>query len=258
MSQALTNKAPVQPRAGILYRGPSALDDRPIILVGLWSQANRKTGGMVQTYILSDSEGMSPIEAIRTGTDSSICGDCKHRGVPGQYGTRSCYVNIAQGPTVVWKGIQRGLYPLLPDLSALGRNRMVRLGTYGDPAAVPVAVWLELLSKASGHTGYTHQWADPSIPAEFKSIVMASVDTPEERAQAVAAGWRTFRVRQADEAVMPAEFVCPASDEAGKRTDCATCLSCAGNDGRKGSPVIVAHGALARRFAANQITLRAA
>ena len=34
---------------------------------------------------------------------------------------------------------------------------MVRLGTYGDPAAVPSYVWESLLSRAKGWTGYRHQ-----------------------------------------------------------------------------------------------------
>lgn len=34
----------------------------------------------------------------------------------------------------------------------------VRLGTYGDPAAVPTVVWQTVLAQSAMHTGYTHQW----------------------------------------------------------------------------------------------------
>lgn len=249
--------AGIQPRSSVIYRGPSMIDGSPIVVVALWSTSNRKTGGMLQTYILAD-DGQSPLDAIRSGADAAICGDCKHRGDGATYGSRSCYVNVGQGPTVVWKALQRGKYLEIPngvegdvDRPALGRRRMVRLGTYGDPAAVPMAIWQTLLCLSAGHTGYTHQWRDARFAA-FRSIVMASVDTEAEAEAAQAAGWRTFRVRTADEARMPREFVCPASSEAGAKTDCATCLACRGQDGRKGNPVIVAHGALARRFNANR------
>lgn len=259
---------PKQPRAGIIYRGPSMLDGSPIVCIALWSDANAKTGGMLQTYILADN-GQSPIEAIRAGNDAAICGDCKHRGDGATYGSRSCYVNVGQGPTVVWKALQRGGYPDAAhghrsDMRvALGQGRMIRLGTYGDPAAVPLWVWFDLLQAAAGHTGYTHQWRkldrhSQSNMLSWRGMIMASADTAEEAAAAQAAGWRTFRVRTADEPTLPREFVCPASAEAGAKTDCATCLSCRGNDGRKGNPVIVAHGALARRLNANRtIPLRA-
>jgi hypothetical protein len=69
----------------------------------------------------------------------------------------------------------------------------------------------------------------------------------------VSQGWRTFRVRTAADALQGAEFVCPASHEAGQKVTCKQCKACGGADGRKGSPVIIAHGALAKRFVINII-----
>ena len=79
---------------------------------------------------------------------------------------------------------------------------------------------------------------------------MASADTPAEGLAARARGWRRFRVRTLSEAVAPKlEFVCPASKEAGVKTDCASCKACMGTEAKaKASPVIIAHGAKARRF----------
>lgn len=255
-------RTPKAPTAGIIYRGPSMLDGSPIVAVALYrvTGANRKTGAMVQTYILADN-GQSPVEAIRSGADAGICGDCKHRGDGRTYGSRSCYVNVGQGPTAVHKGLARGIYPGLSepfrsDLRvAMGEGRMVRLGTYGDPAAVPVWVWTDLTQRAAGWTGYTHAWKR-SEAAVLRGLCMASADTAEEAEEARAAGWRTFRVREASEPVLRGEFTCPASEEAGKVRTCVTCGACDGvanhRSGRQASPVIVAHGALASRLAANR------
>jgi hypothetical protein len=235
------------PTGYVIYQGPSLLDGAPIVAIALTGSDNRKTGNMVQTYILRAD--VKPTEAVRDGRDASICGDCKHRPALGG----ACYVVVAQGPTVVFKQFAKGGYPQadIEQAAALGAGRMVRLGTYGDPAAVPAHVWEALLSRAKGHTGYTHQWRKPEAAA-LRALCMASADSPEERAQAHAQGWRTFRVRLAEEERLPGEFVCPASEEAGKRKTCLTCGACDGaqRGNAQASPVIFAHGAKARRFIA--------
>lgn len=233
-----------KPNGFIVYQGPSMLDGKPIVAIALTGSSNRKTGDMVQTYILRTD--IKPTEALRTGDDASICGDCKLRPING--GT--CYVVVAQGPTVVYKSFIAGKYPHImgPDeLATIGQNRMVRLGTYGDPMAVPAHVWQTLVSKAQGRTGYTHQWANDAIPQAQRDAIgqlcMASVDNPMEAQQAQQAGKRYFRIRLATEALAPREFVCPASEEAGKRKTCATCGACNGSEkATAGSPVIIAHG----------------
>jgi hypothetical protein len=59
-------------------------------------------------------------------------------------------------------GKQRSGYPEArqDELSAIFAGRLVRLGSYGDPAAVPVWVWQAVMKQADGGTGYTHQWKD--------------------------------------------------------------------------------------------------
>jgi hypothetical protein len=62
-------------------------------------------------------------------------------------------------------------------------------------------------------------------------------------------GWRTFRVRTADESLGSREIVCPASPEGGDRRQCVTCLACDGADrAGKVSVAIIVHGSKARRF----------
>jgi hypothetical protein len=232
----------------IIYRGPSMLDGSPIVAVAIHGSTNAKTGDMLQTYILSDVE--SPTDAARTGRDTAVCGDCKHR--PANAGT--CYVVLFRGPLMVWKTLQRGGYPAASDVSSIGRHRVVRLGTYGDPMAVPANVWQALVRNAVGHSGYTHQWANPAIPAAQRkaitSLCMASADTEREAAQARAGGLRYFRIRASTDAPLHArEFVCPASAEAGKRKTCFECQACDGTTrAGQASPVIVVHGTHATRF----------
>jgi hypothetical protein len=72
---------------------------------------------------------------------------------------------------------------------------------------------------------------------------MASADSSADRAEANAAGWRTFRVRAADGAIEPREVTCPASKEAGYRTTCADCRACGGTRAKaRADIVIIAHG----------------
>jgi hypothetical protein len=118
---------------------------------------------------------------------------------------------------------------------------MLRLGAYGDPAAIPFEVWRALLQATRSWIGYTHSWrvCDP----RFKTIVMASVDTVDEFVTAGLKGWRTFRIRHRDEPLIAgAEFQCPASDEMGHRTTCAECRLCRGTSSPARSVAIFPHG----------------
>lgn len=236
-----------KPSGYIIYRGPSLLNQQPIVVVAITKESkNSKTGNMVQTYIMADN-GQSPVESAKDLSDASVCGDCKHRrGMGG-----SCYVNLGQGARSVMDGVMRGIYALDDGYAAATAcvNRKVRLGTYGDPAAVPAYVWENLLQLASGHTGYTHQWASGKAD-HVKQWCMASVDTPKETAIAKMDGWRTFRVRSAGSgSEFSHEMICPASEEAGKRLTCATCMACSGGiDSKKASVTIVVHGSLKKRF----------
>lgn len=235
--------------SSIIYRGPSLIDGQPIVAVALIKSGNRKTGNMVQTYILRD--GISPCEASKTGADYSICGDCPLRGIPTdnpkkkQAEKRGCYVVLGQGPTIVYKSIQRGIYPQISGheaIAALGRGRMVRLGTYGDPASVPSYVWDSLISEALGHTAYTHQSGHANAEKR-PDIYMTSADNAQQAQAAWSRGERTFRViASTADVIKGSEILCPASKEAGERTTCDKCKLCAGAAIAAKSIAIVAHG----------------
>ncbi len=248
-----------KPTGYIIYNGPSLLDGAPIVVIALVGNSkNSKTGALMQTYILRSD--MSPLEAIKLGLDVSICGNCIHRGGIGR--KRSCYVNIGRGVLGVYGAYLRGAYPNISNDPAairnIGKDRDIRVGTYGDGAAVPAYVWHDLLAEANGNTGYSHQLFNPVLPLEHRNAIaqfcMVSADTPADVEQAKAQGLRYFRIRLADEPVGEREFVCPASEEAGKRLQCVDCMACSGTSKGKASPVIIAHGSYKKNYRTFRLT----
>lgn len=237
-------KAQKKPAGFVIYRGPSLLTGAPIVVVAITKSSNVKTGNMVQTYILVDND-QSPVANVKALNDEAICGSCPHRRGKGG----ACYVNLGQGPRSVAAALLRGNYP--QDLNAAKQasaGRMVRLGTYGDPAAVPAYVWDEMVELASGHTGYSHQWKQGKA-GHVMHLCMASADSEADRVIAKAMGFRTFRVRSEQEPIRQGEFVCPASKEANYKKTCATCGACSGGiDSKKADPAIIVHGSLKNRF----------
>jgi hypothetical protein len=241
----------------VIYRGPSMLDGAPIVAIatGLGkASTNAKTGAMVQIWIMR--EDVSPRDAVNSGADSSVCGDCVHRGsvVDGKNVNRSCYVTIIHAPRNVWSSYHRGIYPfagwetgsLESDLESLFEGRAVRLGAYGDPAAVPMRIWDAVTKHAAYFTGYTHQWK--RFP-ELARYCMASCDSELERELARVLGFRAFRVRRMLEPTLPGEVKCPASAEMGKKTNCNACRACGGLSAKaRADIVIVAHGSPATHF----------
>src|SRR5690242_20203969 len=90
-----------RPNGLIVYRGPSLLNGRRIVVVVTGfarSTRNGKTGRMLQSYILADR--IDPMTAKMKGADRTVCGDCPHRA-------GSCYVNVVQGPLAVWRAVKR-------------------------------------------------------------------------------------------------------------------------------------------------------
>lgn len=227
---------------GVFYRGPSLLTGEPIVgvMTGLnRASLNTKTGPMVQTWILRPD--MAPMDAVRENRDDAICGDCALRGDGGR--DRRCYVAPWVAPNNVWRVLDRNELRDLSwsELRAGVRGHSVRLGAYGDPAAIPFETWGQFVTAAAGWIGYTHQWrrCDP----RFRAIVMASVDSVAEFRAAQRYGWRTFRVLPDTETVLQRnECRCPASDEMQHRTTCERCQLCRGQSRPARSIAIVAHG----------------
>ena len=243
----------------IFYRGPSAIDGVDILGVatGIVNPSrNPKTGPMIQTWILLN--GIAPHLATQTGADVSICGDCQHRGTietrpdgSTRNVGRSCYVTTFQAPLNIWKQVQAAKYAdvTLAECAEWFRGKKVRLGAYGDPAAIPFDVWESVMVGVGRgqSTGYTHQWK--ACDSRFSLYCMASVDNALEAEHAVAKGYRYFRVTHRGEVKRAGEVVCPASEEAGKKTDCASCRACGGFASKARAHItIAAHGTGALAF----------
>jgi hypothetical protein len=242
----------------IIYRGPSLIDGAEIVVIatGLTKKsANDKTGGEIQTWVIRTD--VKPGLAAESGDDVSVCGNCAHRPAlrrlaiaMGETPQAPCYVILFQAPRSVHACFLRGGYrDISGDADAIAEvfaGRVVRAGSYGDPAAVPAWVWIAVYRNAAGRTGYTHQWNHPidavrENAAALRGHVMASVETAAEYKVAKLHDWRTFRVREtADSAVFPNERVCPASKEAGFKTTCEACQACSGMLGRGHSDIVIA------------------
>jgi len=225
----------------VLYEGPSLLDGAPIVVIATMSTRNAKTGNMVQTWVMRSD--IAPHDALKTGDDSSVCGDCVHRPV----NQGSCYVTVFQAPLAIWKAYQRGAYST--DVAAFHRaikGRKVRMGAYGDPAAAPTALWATIARKAAGHTGYTHQMAHSGFDAALLDVCMASADTREQAERYQAKGIRYFRVVRDVSDRIRGEVEC-LSDSAGM--SCEECGLCDGSGRGKGKSIFIqAHGAKASSY----------
>ena len=235
------------PQGVVVYDGPSMLDGSPILGIVTYESSNTKTGPMGQLWIIRAD--VDPQAASAKGLDGAVCGGCVHRGrivlrrVKGRLVSvlvgRSCYVTLWQGPAAVYASWVRGGYRAVStrgDLERAGAGIDMRLGAYGDPAALPSTVVLSLIRHATGWAGYTHQWRSARF-AWLKGTVMASCDSELDLARARAAGWGTFTVTPAD-APAPAGTELCANSVTGVK--CIDCLAC---DGSARHITIPAHGA---------------
>ena len=196
----------------------------------------------MQTFIIRSD--VNPVTALKTGDDVSICGQCAHRPLlASETGDAPCYVNVGRSVRSVYEAYKRGRYVKIKPahLRTILSGRKVRLGTYGDPAAAPVAMWQEITADAAGVVGYSHQWQAVHFDhAAWSPLVMASADSIDEAAQANLFGMRVFRVsvgvdRQAS------ETTCPASAEGGRKATCDTCMLCGGTSKQARDVVIADH-----------------
>lgn len=231
----------------IAYEGASQIDGSPIVVIVNKidnGSANAKTGAIVQTFIIRSD--VNPVEALQTGADESICGDCEHRpALARKTGKVPCYVQVAKSVLAVYNAYKRGRY-VKADPATIARalqGKIVRLGTYGDPFAAPVTMWNQIIRYAAGHRGYTHQWNRPDFDAAaWSPLVMASADTIDQAAHANLLGMRVFRVSIGVDK-QTGETTCPASAEGLRKSTCAKCTLCAGTSIQARDVVIADHAA---------------
>lgn len=240
----------------LLWQGPSTIDGRQVRVLLTSTELgevgkNTKLGDMSQAWILPVDE--SPNEAVRSGADVSVCGTCRQRPLAGG----ACYVFISRGPQRVDFGHRRNPY-LPPETLAAVAQKPMRIGAWGDPAAVPVEAWQPLLealrASGKGWTAYTHRWRE--LDVRDWGWCMASVDSVGEAEDADAAGWKHFRVRKPGEPLLPREVRCLAAAESPghAKWSCASCLMCDGS-ARGLNIAILSHGIRRGRFREEQLPL---
>ncbi len=244
----------------VIYDGPSLLDGAPIVCIASVGSSNVKTGPMVQTWIMRSD--MNPSEASRLGLDSSVCGQCPRRHSLGG----DCYVQLVHAPRSVWgswfkNGQPRENWADPREIQALtqdARTYGLRLGSYGDPAAVPFEVWQDLIDALVPIkvVGYTHQWNTGTKElldkdehawmrqmAWLRTNVMASCDSIYEAEKARDMGYRTFTAIPAGTETPKGSVQCPATRESNP-LQCHTCGICDGTQGKasRASIYLTEHG----------------
>ena len=235
-----TKKAPTKkaPNGYKLFEGKSKINGERIIAILTLKTANKKTGQMAQLWILNAD--LNPVDASKQKKDFSICGNCKLRkSLDG-----ACYVNLGQAPLSVYKAYKLNKYPTLSNNNYnVLEGLKIRFGAYGDPFALPIEILSKLKAVATNNTSYTHQWRKGS--ETLKAVSMASVDNIREQKQAVANGWRTFRVAKLDSEILPNEIICP---NVTKNISCDVCNLCSGANLKAKNIVIPVHGNGAKKF----------
>ena len=114
---------------------------------------------------------------------------------------------------------------------------------------MPYELWqaIGVGTGAFKHTGYTHGWMLPNFDTRMLEICMESIDEASEQAEQTHEG-RSYRVIEPDVwislgfgALRKDEILCPASDEAGQKSNCFSCGLCAGTSRQAKNIAIVSH-----------------
>ena len=163
------------------------------VVIATMKTTNRKTGDMVQPWILL--RDVSPVEGVRTGLDAdTVCDGCVLASGNG------CYVNVGQAPLAVWKGYHANIYPYLEprEYKSVFANRLLRFGAYGNPSKIPLPKVKALAKACVAWTGYFHDWH--SMPKRsavaYGRYLMASTETEASRLHAKSLGLRYFHVAE--------------------------------------------------------------
>lgn len=162
-----------------------------LVVFATTDSTNIKTGPMTQIWIMA--RNLHPVESRRTGHDATLqCQGCPYASNQG------CYVSPL--PLMqIWRVYQSGDYETVtmesPEWASLFDNASVRLGAYGNPSMLPLAMLEDICSRAYMWTGYMHDWnlMPASLAKSYGRFLMASCE-PSNVQFAQNLGLRTFTV----------------------------------------------------------------
>jgi hypothetical protein len=125
---------------------------------------------MLQTWILRADESSTEAHRSAPTHRSANTARCANHGACGSPLLRK------PRPRSARRAPHRSQRPVpevrtLAEIARAGRGRLIRLGSYSDPAAVPTNVWLALVSRSLRWTGYTHR----KLPRQGHRLKLDSV-----------------------------------------------------------------------------------
>lgn len=210
---------------------------------------------MVQSYTFSKEQfdyinnclenSVKPVFKTFFSLDSKNCFDCPFSINTGGGGCYTHKVMQYSGFVSMLKSIvnEFGNYDNLPNYSTdivnsivkMSKDKYVRFGTYGEPSLHPLELVSSVSAVSSTWTGYTHQYFRKP---EYGAYFMAST---HNKAQANKAsekfGYRSFiAVKDNNKGL---GVICPASNESGKKSNCADCGLCSGVKGKGKKDVVI-------------------
>lgn len=214
------------------------LDGQNIFVVRKGFTTNTKISNgrpLVQTYTFSVKQWQ--LASTRKGfemkeffaLDESNCLDCPYSG---NAGNGKCYTHKFMqyaGFLSMLRSIKASeVTPLTSQkeniIEKMCTGSYVRFGTYGEPSLVPLYLIRLMAEASSTWTGYTHQykkrWAK-----DYNEYFMASAHNAVDAIEAKHKNYRSFisTTHGGERAV-----TCPASKEAGFKSNCASCGLCSG------------------------------
>ena len=218
------------------------LDGNNVFVVRKGKTSNDKISdgsALVQTYTFSVDQwnlattskgfGMKKFFAL----DQSNCLDCPFSLGNGNGGCYTHKFNQYVGFLSLLRSIKsEDLTPLSDDkmrqVNDLCYDTYVRFGTYGEPSLMPKDLVESMTLVSKSWTGYTHQWSK-SWAKDYGNWFMASVHSQDEAITASDTSYRSFIATTdgSEDAVS-----CPASKEAGYKSNCAKCGLCSGLVGK--------------------------
>jgi hypothetical protein len=223
--------APCHPRDVTFYRGLSLISGFPIRGTLRHLTPIRGVGPAIEVSVAND-------DFVRRPSRTTGVADPTPTHIRRRFGLTNPIPFAPKRGTQRWPQTKAATEVPLDGVFDFVDGKYLRIGCDGDPVGIPFDVWNRLLTHASGWSCYTREWR--GCDDRFKQIAMALVDSIGEQAEAGLRGWRTFRVRRANEKLKASETVCPASVEAGSRSNCVECGLCCGLERAAQSVAIIA------------------